>query len=250
MLVRHLPELEDSAWFPKSLRDYQTDFLGKITALLGLYDPVRYWIDKNFGRTFSFVDLCSGSGIPAIAITQNKRSTGATLILTDRYPNARAGSSQGMGEGVLYRSKPLELPATEMPIGDCYLMFNSFHHFSEGQLLEIVKNADRSGSAIVFVDPIQPAFLSFLKVFFSTLLLPFFIVPFIRPFRFDRIIYTYFLPIGVLVTLWDGLASVLKSYSERRLGAFAEALRDQGIKVETGVHKGSFANLTYIRTPL
>ncbi len=41
--------------------------------------------------------------------------------------------------------------------------------------------------------------------------------PFIKPFKVDRIIFTYLIPILPLLTLWDGVISVLRTHTVAEL---------------------------------
>jgi hypothetical protein len=58
--------------------------------------------------------------------------------------------------------------------------------------------------------------IDFFKFFFSPINV-LLITPFIRPFRFGRILFTYFIPLVPIFTWWDGLVSVLRTYSEKEL---------------------------------
>ena len=130
---------------------------------------------------------------------------------------------------------------------EVYTMFNSLHHFSKEDLITILKKIKANNATGYFFEPISPNFLTFLKVAFATLILPFFIAPFIKPFRWDRMLYTYLFPIGVFVTFWDGIISVHKSYSKKTLEKMVREFRDLDIKTEAGILYGRFTNLTYLR---
>ena len=43
------------------------------------------------------------------------------------------------------------------------------------------------------------------------------VTPFIRPFRWSRLFWTYLIPLVPLVTLFDGLVSCLRTYSVQEL---------------------------------
>ena len=48
--------------------------------------------------------------------------------------------------------------------------------------------------------------------------------PFIRPFKFGRIIFTYLIPIVPLFVLWDGIVSSLRTYSVKEMNKLVENL--------------------------
>lgn len=236
-------ELEDQSWFPKSLRAYQTDFLGAIAKLLEIYSPAKKFLEERISLNYKLVDLASGSGIPAL-ITVPK--TNVPLKLCDKFPNQKNIEYVNFKTKGTYLSKSVDVINDELPNGSAYLMFNSLHHFNQSEVISILKNIKSTDSRAYFFEPITPQFITFLKVGFATLLLPFFIVPFTKPFRWDRLLFTYILPIGVLATFWDGMASVQKSYSIEKLHDLKEACAEYGLVISVGILGGRFTNLTYI----
>ena len=52
------------------------------------------------------------------------------------------------------------------------------------------------------------------------------VTPFIRPFRWSRLLLTYLIPLVPMVTLFDGLVSCLRTYS-------VEELRDLTARLDT-----------------
>jgi hypothetical protein len=52
-----------------------------------------------------------------------------------------------------------------------------------------------------------------------------FMTPFIRPFRWRRLFWTYVLPLVPLTCVWDGVVSHLRAYSLEELEDFARELR-------------------------
>lgn len=237
-------ELEDHSWFPDSLRAYQTDFLGGIAKLIGLYSPAKVFLSGKVKSGDHLVDLASGSGIPAILAT---RDLGVSLTLTDKFPNAKNAKFIAESFSAEYLFESIDIIESAIPPGDVYTMFNSLHHFSKENLIILLKKIEANNADAYFFEPIIPTFLTFLKVGLSTLILPFFMTPFIKPFRWDRLVFTYLFPIGILATFWDGMISVRKSYSLKELENMKTEFQNIGIKISVGQLDGSFANLTYLR---
>jgi len=50
------------------------------------------------------------------------------------------------------------------------------------------------------------------------------VTPFIRPFRWSRLLWTYLIPLVPMVTLFDGLVSCLRTYSIEELRDLAARL--------------------------
>ena len=96
MRRRQLVELEDLHWFPAILRDGGTAFLDFAERATGhgrqMVAPLEALLAAT-GHT-QLIDLCSGGGGPAVAITDElaKRGRKVQLTLTDLYPNATSNS--------------------------------------------------------------------------------------------------------------------------------------------------------------
>ena len=236
-------ELEDQSWFPNSLRAYQTDFLGAIAKLLGIYAPAESFLKQRIGPNDQLVDLASGSGIPALISTWKND---ASLTLCDKFPNSKNIEYINREKRCNYLSNSVDLINADLPKGSIYLMFNSLHHFGEAGIISILNKIKANNARACFFEPITPRLFSFLKVGFATLLLPFLIVPFTKPFRWDRLLFTYIIPVGVFTTCWDGMASVQKSYSIEKLHDLKDACAQNDLDVSVGVLRGRFTNLTYL----
>ncbi|RMF50860.1 MAG: class I SAM-dependent methyltransferase, partial [Anaerolineae bacterium] len=72
------------------------------------------------------------------------------------------------------------------------------------------------------------------------------LTPWMRPFRWSRLLLTYLLPILPLLIAWDGLVSHLRAYSADDLRALAAEVHVPGYAWETGTLRARGAPLTYI----
>lgn len=72
--------------------------------------------------------------------------------------------------------------------------------------------------------------------------------PFIRPFRWARLLFTYPIPLVPLTCFWDGFVSQLRAYTPDELRDLAAGLGDVGYQWDAGKVKldGSPAHLTYL----
>lgn len=61
--------------------------------------------------------------------------------------------------------------------------------------------------------------------------------PFIRPFRWSRLLWTYLIPVVPLVSLFDGWVSCVRTYSVQELRELTEALDAKNYHWETGAVK-------------
>lgn len=219
-----MKELEDHEWFPKRLRQYQTDFIGFVVSRFGIYNSFITYL-RSSGRSFkNMFDLCSGSGEPAITIFR-RSATFNTLILSDKFPQAYADSPD-----ITYIKNSCDALTMTFDPGQTYTMFNAFHHFDDTQKAAIIRRIRESGSAAYFVEILQPNLWSFIKVLFATSIGTLLLTPFLRPFSWSRLFFTYILPINLITIMFDGLTSVFKSRSVRQFQRILQPF-GQGTKV-------------------
>jgi hypothetical protein len=73
-------------------------------------------------------------------------------------------------------------------------------------------------------------------------------VPFRRPFRWLRLLWTYLIPVIPFVLLFDGLVSCLRAYSVGELRDMTSGLKSRGYRWEIGEKAGGWLPLriTYL----
>ncbi len=237
-------EFEDQAWFPQVLRDYQTGFIAVMATALGAYGNAPQRLSgKNYKH---LVDLCSGAGLPAVKATELLRADGVRLTLTDKFPNREAQLTMQGLERATYHSAPLDIETDVLPEADAYTCFNAFHHFNQTQQLALLRKISASGAELHVFEPLQPNAITFFKVLIATTLGPLIFSPFIRPFSWSRMLFTYVLPLGIFVTCWDGLVSVLRSLSAKECEQLVNAAAEESIKVRYEILSHRLAPTTYI----
>jgi hypothetical protein len=95
-------------------------------------------------------------------------------------------------------------------------MFTSFHHFPPEQARVVLQDAIDVGEAIGIFE-ITRRTPSSIGLMFVWALAPFLFTPFMRPFRWSRLLWTYLLPIIPFVLLFDGVVSCLRTYRPQEL---------------------------------
>ena len=201
-------ELEDSEWFPSVLRNYQTEFIGFVVSRFNVYDVFVNYVKQAPLSATAMTDLCSGSGEPAISIYK-KTNRFSSLSLSDKYPGALA-KKLNKNIAAISRTDVLEM---EFEQGKYYTMFNAFHHFRDEEKQTIVHKILLSGSPAFIVEVLEPTVLCFLKVLLTTTFGLVLLTPFVSPFSLKRLFFTYVIPVNIFIITYDGIVSVLKSYS-------------------------------------
>jgi hypothetical protein len=224
-----LKELEDYDWFPVALRNFQTDFIGFVVARFNMYNAFTKYL-----KTFSLavkpsIDLCSGAGEPAISIFK-KTNCFSFLTLSDKYPN----QLQVKDERIIYTAKSEDVLDMKFKPEIYYTLFNAFHHFSDENKLKIVRKILEADSVAFIVEILQPRFFCFVKIFFATTIGTLFIMPFVKPFSFKRLFFTYIIPVNVFTIAFDGMVSVFKSrsavYYQKLFSGFGNSIEVVNLK--------------------
>ena len=245
----HLFEWEDQAWFPDVLRRNMTDYLRFMITKLGIYDPVVPLIKEMLEQTGQkqILDLCSGAG-GGLETLQPKISAEmgfeVPVTLTDKFPNLEAWQQiQTESENAIsFIEKSVD--ATNVPenLTGVRTLFSSFHHFKPEQAQAILQDAVNKKQAIGIFEGSGKQYheLLFAGLFFPVLMLG--ITPFIRPFKFSRLFFTYLIPAIPVFTLWDGVVSVLRMYSPKMLSEMTQKLTGPPYVWKTGYAKHKSGN--------
>lgn len=223
----HLFELEDQASLPAVVRDLATDFLHFVESAFELHRPIVALLGDALRATGAkhVIDLCSGGGGPVPELQRALAGTGVSVgfTLTDRFPNVEAfrravEASQG---AIAYIAEPVDARAVPRRLTGFRTLFNSFHHFRPDQAMAILRDAAQARQPIgifEFQERSIPTLLFFLLL---TPLAVALATPFIRPFRWKRLFWTYVLPLVPLTCWWDGIVSQLRAYTPQELERLA-----------------------------
>lgn len=219
-MKRILSELEDMPWFPSFLRGYMTDYLQFLFSNFNLYAPVTTYLHDLLIQTRQkqLVDLCSGSGGPLLQIRKDyfsKYGSIPSIILTDKYPHAAI--TNHFAPGLFYNPEPVDAQNIPVTMKGVRTMFSSMHHFNKSELKSVLKDAVTKKQPVAFFDSgdKNAAFIIGIIILHPILLI--LLTPFIRPFRFKRLIFTYLIPLVIIGAIWDGIVSILHIHDEEDL---------------------------------
>jgi hypothetical protein len=233
----HLFELEDQPWFPRLVRDYATDYLQFIQVSVRLDRAIAAVFRRALeeGRTTEVVDLCSGGSGPLVLLVQELADRGLPVhaTLTDLFPNmptfeAIAKASHGR---ITFERAPVDARAVPAALRGLRTIFNGFHHLKPSDARSVLHAAAAASQPIAIFEASDRKAVNLVGV----LLVPFAVwltTPFIRPFRWSRLLLTYLLPAVPLTCLWDGFVSQLRAYTADEMAALGEGA--PGMRWETG----------------
>jgi hypothetical protein len=225
----HLFELEDLPWFPRILRDFATDYLQFIETFIAFHQPAVPLVQATLRDSSAtrIVDLCSGGGGPVLALCSSLSAAGGNppILLTDKFPNLQAFAHLVSQRPADLEFASISVDATAVPARwpGLRTMFNAFHHFAPVAARAVLQSAVDSRQPICIFELSERRLVNFLLV----ALTPVYVLlstPFLRPFRWDRLLLTYILPLIPLTCLWDGMVSQSRAYTVAELHALTEGL--------------------------
>lgn len=227
MKRRHLIELEDQSWFPATVRDLATDYLQFIQTRFRLDRAmaplVRRLLDES--GTARIVDLCSGGSGPLLLLVKDLADAGVPVraTMTDLYPNVPAFEEIAAQSGGLIGFERRPVDATNVPsdLTGLRTIFNGFHHLRPADARSVLHAAAAARQPIAIFEASERAWRTLLPMLFT----PLFVLlatPFMRPFLWRRLLWTYLVPAVPFTCFWDGVVSQLRCYSLDELRGLCE----------------------------
>jgi hypothetical protein len=239
-----LKELEDFDWFPSIFRKYQMELIGILVSQFGFYHHVAKMIKTDLMKSnkVHITDLCSGSGLPAIYVHQKLALSNLKTTLTDKFP-------QGISdfEGVEYLTTSVDVNHLEPEANTYYTMFNAFHHLESYQRKQLIQKVLDKNSHLMIVEIVQPTILNFILVTLASTVGVWLLCPFIKPFDWKRLFFTYLIPINVLTVLIDGYISILKSKTVNQYRSEFTTMSNDISRIEISSHLSFPAYLVTIK---
>lgn len=212
-------EFEDFSWFPDTIRRSMVDYLSFFLRATNFYKPIVPVLADCLQHTAQghIIDLCSGGGGPILQIQdwlEERTGKKTPVTLTDKFPNTEAYEyiSRQSGGNINYNPESVDATAIPPQYTGVRTMFSAFHHFSPHAAVEILKDAVVKRQPIAIFDGGDKHIFAILGLMIIHPILFFFCTPFFKPFRLNRLLFTYLVPIIPLCTLWDGAASIIRMY--------------------------------------
>ena len=246
----HLFELHDQSWFPKPIRDADTDLLRFISEFGNPYGPIIPRLKDALIKTKSqgILDLCSGGGGPIISLREKLGAEGCAVMitLTDKFPNRTAFeyARKRSDGGVDFLVDSVDATAVPSNLSGFRTLFSSLHHFQPQMARSILQDAVDQRCPIGAFEIAERSFRGLMSPLILPLL-PLLVMPFIRPFRWSRLFWTYLIPVVPPFIMWDAFVSCLRTYSTRELQTLVNGLGSNDYVWEIG-REGGITTITYL----
>jgi SAM-dependent methyltransferase len=247
----HLFELEDLSWFPRTIRDLATDYLHFMATVFRLHKPVLPLLRRVLegSRQTRVVDLCSGGGGPVLALYEGLAADGlrVPMTMTDKFPHLAAFARiAALHPGEIgYVATPVDASDVPPELTGVRTMFNAFHHFDPVAARAVLACAVRAGQPVCICE-VPERSIGSLLLFSFTPLFVFAATPFMRPFRWDRLLWTYVVPLVTLTCWWDGLVSMFRAYTVDELKGLTAGLEGYDWTVSRLSIRGGAGHLTHV----
>jgi hypothetical protein len=241
-----LVELEDLTWFPHAIRDLATDYLQFMETRFALHKPVvpllRTMLENS--KTSSIVDLCTGAGgpVPAIYEALAAAEIHVQFTLTDKFPNIPALQrlSSKYPSGIRYIAGSVDATNVPKNLVGLRTMFNAPR---PAQL--VLESAVQARQPVAIFEIPERSLLMMVPFLFT----PIFVAlatPFIRPFRWKRLLWTYVVPLIPLTCWWDGLISACRAYTVAEMLTMTQGFDDYDWKADRVGVRGKAGHLTHL----
>ena len=161
------------------------------------------------------------------------------VTLTDKYPNLEAFRrvSKASNGSISHLEYPVD--ATDVPshLKGFRTLFAGFHHLKPGAAKKVLQDAIENGEGIGIFEvtersarAVAPTPLA-VPLLFAFVLLA---TPFLRPFKWTRLVWTDMVPVIPMFVIWDAMVSNLRTYSFEEVKRLIEELGNEEYTWEFG----------------
>lgn len=189
MKRRHTPQFINQSWFPTFLKqcifEFMTWFVGKVKAAVPFLPVIEEGLTRTSKRQIINIDSQSGAGFETLEPLLEK-------------------------DIVIQKTDVKNIQTTHKGL---YVSVNAFHQLTPVEAKALLTTIAKSGNPVAIVEGNND---SLWQVVGMTIFVPLTVLltaPFVKPFRFSRIIFTYLIPILPIVTLIDGFLALFKLYA-------------------------------------
>jgi hypothetical protein len=237
----HLLEISDQNWCPNPLRDGATLFLQYFENVSNVFTATTSLIRRAMEQcgTRRVIDLCSGSGGPWLRLHRlfhERERFPIKIWLTDKHPHveslrdSRAVSFNGLN---FY---PASIDATNVPdeLTGFRTFFNSFHHFTPDEAIAILQDTVAKRQGIGIFEATDRNIMAILQIILLIPVSVIVLMPFVRPFRFSLLFWTYIIPLLPFLITYDGVISSLRTYTPDELRDLTEKVTHDRYVWQTG----------------
>ena len=218
-------EFNDQPWAPAVLRDTIVEALSRTLSwgkiLEGLVSPMASFLER--AQTSEILDIGSGAGAPAAILARALAAAGrpTRFTLTDLFPRVPVWEklAREQPEAIGYVSSPVDATAIDEDLsrGKARAIINVLHHLPPELAASVLRDAVQKRAPIFVAEGFERnplRFSAFAPFGIPALALS----PVLSGDRhLSRALLTWVTPVALACSVWDGLVSTLRVYSEDEL---------------------------------
>lgn len=214
----HFIEIGDQPWCPRGIRRGVTDYCRFVTEHSGYFNPAAPLLADAIRKTSArrILDMGSGAGGPWLPLLKRLRRLGVDVpvCLSDYDPNIESLErvQKRSAGAIAYHAAPVDATQVPAELTGLRTMFSAFHHLRPDQARAALADATAKRQPIAVFD-VSRSSLFMLPFVLATVLRVLLVTPFILPFRWSRLFWTYIIPALPLVLTFDVMVSLLRMYS-------------------------------------
>lgn len=195
-----LPQLTEQRWFPPLLkqltREFLTWFALRVRATRPFIPVILEGLEHAHYKRLNNFDLTVGAGIDAVV--------------------------KFLPENILVKDVSPENFNADLP--GLYTFINCFHLLPPEKARRYLGEIARAGHPVVVVEGNNDSWWQAVGMTIFVPLTVLLATPFVKPFRWTRLLFTYLLPVLPLVLVVDGVIALFKLYSPRDLDSLTASI--------------------------
>lgn len=202
MKRKDFPQITRQTWFPQHLKqlidEFLTWFASKVRATHPFLPVIYQGLEHSSVKQINNLDLAIGAGIKAVTPLLDKNI---------RVNNMQPGSFNVNQNGL-------------------YTFINCFHLLSAPQALNYLQAITEKGYPIVVVEGNND---NWWQAIGMTVFVPLTVLlasPFVKPFRWTRLLFTYLIPVLPLIIVFDGVMALFRLYNPSDLTELTQELTE------------------------
>jgi hypothetical protein len=226
-------EFNDAPFAPKVLQRTIVSALSRTLRwghlLDGLVDPFLEFLKASGAH--EVLEVAAGAGEPAALLLEALTAQGhvpPTFTLTDLHPHVEAWRALVERHPTKLAFVPEAIDATQLPAdlgrGRARVIINAFHHFPPALAQQVLVGMTKDAPGVFLAEGLvrdPRSFLAMTPWGVPALLAEPLLA---HEGRVSRAALTWFSPVAMLASAWDGTVSTFRCYSREELFRFAEAV--------------------------
>lgn len=204
MKRKQVTQFMNRRWYPDLLKNLMFEFMSWFVGIVGAAKPfmplIEEAIEKSGSKTLINLKQNTGAGFETV---RPYLPDDISTLDIDFTPGSFSADQDGI-----------------------YVMINGFHQLNPGEARQILQTLAAQKKFTLILEGNND---SLRQIFGMTIIVPLTVIltaPFVKPFRFSRLIFSWVIPILPFITMIDGCLALLKLYNPDDLNELTGSLEN------------------------